>query len=151
MAKYHNVKTRGYDSVEALTYTVLGDPRTKKNSQIIAGSGTRCPRCGKFSKQWIRQGTNYDNYAEQAAWQLRPMPAEPIFKAVNVRYLFYMKTRRRVDLTNLMEAMDDILVARGILADDNSNIIAAHDGSRVLYDKALPRVEIEITDFEEER
>ena len=130
-----------------LKYTVRGDPRTKKNSQVIAGSGARCPRCGKFAKQWIRQGTNYDNYAEQAAWQLRPKPAEPISKAVNVRYLFFMQTRRRVDLTNLMEAMDDILVARGILADDNSNVIAAHDGSRVLYDKALPRVEITITEI----
>lgn len=131
-----------------LKYTVRGDPRTKKNSQMIAGSGPRCPRCGKFAKQWIRQGANYDNYAEQAAWQLRPKPEQPISTPVNVRYLFYMKTKRRVDLTNLMEAMDDILVARGILADDNATIIAAHDGSRVLYDKALPRVEITITEME---
>ena len=133
-----------------IEYTVRGDPRTKKNSQMIAGSGPRCPRCGKFLKQWIRQGEAYDNYAEAAAWQLRPRPEKPIDRPVNVRYRFYMKTRRRVDLTNLIEAMDDILVARGILKDDNSTIVAAHDGSRVLYDRDRPRVEIKITEFEEE-
>ena len=127
-----------------IEYTVRGDPRTKKNSQMIAGSGARCPRCGKFLKQWIRQGSAYDEYAEKAAWQLRPKPKEPISTPVNVRYLFYMKTRRTVDLTNLMEALDDILVDRGILADDNAGIIVSHDGSRVLYDKDLPRVEIVI-------
>ena len=66
---------------------------------------------------------------------------------MNVRYLFYMKTHRRVDLVNLMEAMDDILVGKGILKDDNASVIAGHDGSRVLYDKENPRVEIEITEF----
>ena len=129
-----------------INYTVRGDPRTKKNSQMIAGSGARCPVCKKFEKQWIRQGPAYNDYAEQAAWQLRPRPREPIRTPVNVRYLFYMKTKRRVDLVNLIEAMNDILVARGVLADDNAGIIASHDGSRVLNDKNNPRVEIEITE-----
>ena len=132
----------------SLRYTVRGDPRTKKNSQMIAGSGRRCPVCKKFAKEWIRQGPAYNNYAEQAAWQLRPKPKEPISTPVNVRYLFYMKTRRRVDLVNLIEAMNDILVARGILADDNARIIVSHDGSRVLYDKDLPRVEVEIEEVD---
>ena len=130
-----------------LRYVVKGDPRTKKNSMMIAGNGARCPRCGKFEKEWIRQGKAYNDYAEQAAWQLRPKPEKPIIQPVNVRYLFYMKTHRRVDLVNLMEAMDDILVGKGILKDDNASVIAGHDGSRVLYDKENPRVEIEITEF----
>ena len=127
-----------------LHFVVEGDPRTKKNSQMIAGSGRRCPNCGKFETQWIRQGSAHNDYAEQAAWQLRPKPEKPILRPVNVRYLFYMKTRRKVDLTNLMEAMDDILVGRGILADDHAGIVAGHDGSRVLYDRDRPRVEITI-------
>lgn len=61
-----------------------------------------------------------------------------------------VKTHRRVDLTNLMEAMNDILVSRGILADDNYHIIAGHDGSRVKYDKNEPRVEIVIAEMEKE-
>jgi Holliday junction resolvase RusA-like endonuclease len=56
-----------------------------------------------------------------------------------------MPTRHRVDLVNLLEATCDILVDAGILADDNSNIVAAHDGSRVEYDKYNPRVEITIS------
>ena len=59
-----------------------------------------------------------------------------------------MPTRRRVDLTNLMEAAHDVLVAAGILADDNNTIIVSVDGSRVLYDKANPRTEIFIEELE---
>ena len=60
-----------------------------------------------------------------------------------------MPTMHRVDLGNLHAATDDILVKSGVLQDDNSNIVAGHDGSRVLYDKENPRVEIEITEMEE--
>lgn len=65
---------------------------------------------------------------------------------INLQAVFYMPTRRRVDLTNLLEALDDALVAAGILGDDNCTVIVGHDGSRVKYDKARPRIEIEITD-----
>jgi Holliday junction resolvase RusA-like endonuclease len=51
-----------------------------------------------------------------------------------------------VDLVNLVEATCDILVDAGVLVDDNSGIVTSHDGSRVLYDKTDPRVEIEITE-----
>ena len=53
-----------------------------------------------------------------------------------------MKTHRRVDLVNLLEATDDILVSCGVLKDDNAKIIVSHDGSRVYYDKEAPRAEI---------
>lgn len=43
----------------------------------------------------------------------------------------------------------DILVDAGILADDNARIVTGHDGSRVLYDKGNPRVEIVINTEEE--
>lgn len=112
---------------------------------MIAGAGKRCPVCKKFEKQWIRQGKTHDQFAESALWQLRPRPARPIDFQVNVRCLFYMQTRRKVDSLNLLAAIDDILVTAGILADDNSQIVVAHDGSRVLYDKDRPRTEITIT------
>ena len=67
---------------------------------------------------------------------------------VNVRCLFYMKTKRKVDLTNLLEAVDDVLVKYHVLADDNMTIVAGHDGSRVLYDKDHPRIEMTITNME---
>lgn len=133
-----------------LRYTVLGDPRTKKNHQKIAGAGRRCPVCGKFEKQWVRQGSAHDKFADMVIPQLIPRPPQPIEERVNVRYLFYMKTRRVVDESNLIAAMDDILVDSGILADDNCRIVAGHDGTRVRYDKENPRCEITITTMTDE-
>lgn len=66
---------------------------------------------------------------------------------VNVQCVYYMPTRHRVDLVNLLEATNDILVAGGVLADDNCKVIAAHDGSRVDFDKYNPRVEITISSY----
>lgn len=128
-----------------IKYIIKGDPRTKKNSLMIAGAGKRCPVCKKFDKQWIRQGKAHDEFSTVALWQLRPRPKEPISCPVNIKCLFYMQTRRRVDSLNLLAAIDDLLVDAKILADDNSQIVVAHDGSRVLYDKDNPRVEIFIT------
>lgn len=68
---------------------------------------------------------------------------------MNVRCVYYMKTARRVDLANLIEATTDILVKARVLEDDNCRIVAAHDGSRVDYDKRNPRAEIWIEEMED--
>lgn len=128
-----------------IKYTIKGDPRTKKNHQMIAGAGKRCPVCKKHEKQWIRQSGYHDEFAEAAKWQLRPIPPRPIECPVNVKCVFYMKTRRKVDQLNLLATIDDLLVEMKILADDNSRIVVGHDGSRVFYDKDNPRTEITIT------
>lgn len=133
-----------------IRYTIKGDPRTKKNHQMIAGAGKRCPVCKKHEKQWIRQGKFHDEYSELAKWQLRPVPTRPIECPVNVKCLFYMKTRRVVDQLNLLATVDDLLKDVGIIADDNSRIVVGHDGSRVLYDPDNPRTEITITKIEAE-
>lgn len=75
-------------------------------------------------------------------------PRSPISARVNVRCVYYMKTARRVDLANLIEATTDILVKARVLEDDNSKIVSAHDGSRVELDRKNPRVEIEIKEME---
>jgi len=56
-----------------------------------------------------------------------------------------MPTRRKCDLSNMLEALDDVLVKYGLLEDDNYTIVESHDGSRVLYDKENPRTEVYIT------
>lgn len=61
-----------------------------------------------------------------------------------MKCVYYMPTRHKVDLCNLLAATCDILVKANVIEDDNSKIIVSHDGSRVLYDKENPRVEIEI-------
>ena len=60
-----------------------------------------------------------------------------------------MPTRRRTDLNNLLEAVTDLLVHAGILADDHYGIVASHDGSRCFVDKDNPRTVITITRIEE--
>ena len=128
---------------------IKGDPRTKKNSMIIAGTGQRCPVCKKFKKQWVRQSPQHDAWHKAASRQLTAPPEKPISSPVNCRYVFYTETRRRVDGLNLEAAIDDLLVANDILEDDNSRIVISHDGSRVRYDPYNPRVEITITASDE--
>ena len=69
---------------------------------------------------------------------------------VNVKAVFYMPTRRKVDISNLNSAIHDILVDARVISDDNRDVVAATDESRVYYDKNNPRVEITITPIDEE-
>lgn len=131
-------------------YIIPLDPRTKKNHQMIAGAGSRCPYCGKHQKQFIRQGHALSDYTMKAYPHLHPKPACPIETPVHIKYLFYMGTRRKVDGLNLAAAADDLLVLADILKDDNSAIVKSHDGTRVLYDKENPRTEVYIYAFQEE-
>lgn len=123
-----------------IKFTLYGNPVTKKNSQRILMTRTGRP--------FIMPSKQYEQYRRDCLRQITGDAKKRIEKRVNVKYLFYMGTRRKVDLTNLEEALDDILVDAGVLADDNSRIVAAHDGSRVLYSKENPRVEIEIEEME---
>lgn len=113
-------------------------PRTKKNSQrIVLVKGRPIIMPSKLYKDFEKECGKYMPTLRQP----KPYFDEP----VNVKVLYYMPTRRRVDLVNLLEATDDMLVHYGILSDDNHNIVASHDGSLILYDKENPRQEIEIT------
>lgn len=114
-------------------------PRTKKNSQQIFFNKATGKRMIVPSKQ-------YKEYEQACLWQIRRLK-EPISWAVNVKCVYYMPTRRKVDLSNLIEASLDILVRAGVLEDDNCEIASAHDGSRVFYDKENPRAEITITEL----
>lgn len=132
------------------SYVIPLDPRTKKNHQMIAGTGGKCPVCHKPAKQFIRQGSANTEYAYKASRYLFPKPQEPIGGKVKLVYRLYMKTRRKVDDLNLYAALDDILVKEKILTDDNISVIRDRDGSRVFYDKENPRAEIYIYEYKEE-
>lgn len=122
-------------------YTIKLPPITKKNSQQILMNK-------KTGKPFIMPSAKYRQYEKDAEWFLKPKPPRPIECAVNVKCLFYMPTRRRADLNNLLEAATDLLVHAGILADDHYGIVASHDGSRCIWDKDNPRTEITITKIE---
>lgn len=119
--------------------TIQGNPITKKNSFQMA----RNPKTGAM---FPVQSKAYKGYQTKALKQLKQIKTEPIKKPVNICYKFYMETRRPVDSLNLCEALDDILVKAGILLDDNRDIVASHDGTRVWHDKTNPRTEIIITE-----
>ena len=119
--------------------TLCGEPRTKKNSARILN--------GRAGRPYVAPSKAFVEYEEACLWQIRK-PRTPISARVNVRCIYYMKTRRKVDLANLIEATCDILVKAGVLEDDNSQIVAGHDGSRVSYDKENPRAEIWIEEME---
>ena len=131
-------------------YVIPLDPRTKKNSHRISGCGKRCPVCGKYERQFIRNATKTTDYAFKAVKFLRPKPARPIEGPVWLVYKLYTQTWHRKDDLNLYEALDDILVTNGILKDDDRKTIRSRDRSRVLYDKDNPRAEIYIYSYSEE-
>ena len=121
-----------------MIYTIPIDPKTKKNSQqIITIKG----------RPMIIPSSAYKKYEKEAMKYLIP-PESPIDYPVKVECHFYMATRRRVDLNNLLECATDCLVKAGVLEDDNANIVVSHDGSRVHYDKGNPRTIISIERIE---
>ena len=110
--------------------TLYGDPRTKQNSARIIRTRLGTP--------FVAPSKVYVDYETDCLRQIKK-PHSPISARVNVRCVYYMKTARRVDLANLIEATTDILVKARVLADDNSKIVAAHDGSRGELDRKTPR------------
>ena len=119
-----------------LKFTIPLPPVTKKNhQQIIVNKKTGRPM--------VIPSRQYKQYEKECGWFVQGKGLK-INEPVNVKCVYYMPTRRRVDLTNLMEATHDILVTYEVLADDNSKVIRSVDGSRVMYDKENPRTEITI-------
>ena len=86
----------------------------------------------------------YVDYENKCKFYI-PNIEKPIDYPVNIKMVFYRDSIRKIDLVNLEEAVCDILVKFGVLADDNRNIVAGMDESRVFYDKNHPRTEVTIT------
>ena len=125
-----------------LNFTLEVVPHSKKNSSQICRL--------KNGKTLLLPSKLYKKFENECLELIQEDLKLHINKPVNIKAHFYCKTRRKIDLTNLLEALDDMLVKSGVLEDDNRNIIAGHDGSRVYWDKERPRIEIWIEDFKEE-
>ena len=123
--------------IKKLIFSIPLPPISKKNSQQIMINSTT-------GRPFIMPSKQFKDYEESALWFI-PKYYKPIDYPVNVKCLFYMPTRRKCDLTNMLEAIDDIMVKAGVLADDNFTIIQSHDGSRICYDKEHPRTDVCIT------
>jgi len=123
--------------IKRLRITIPLQPRTKKNSSRIVTNK-------KTGKPFLIPSKEYKDYEADVGFLINARSGRglKIDYPVNVQCIFYRKDRRRCDLPNLLNAIDDILVKCEVLADDNFNIIAGHDGSRVRVSKENPRTEI---------
>lgn len=117
-----------------IKFTIPVTPITKKNHQQIVKAGGR---------MIVVPSKQYKQYEKDC--RIFMPDVKTVDYPVNVKAIYFMPTRRRVDLTNLHEALHDVLVKHGVLEDDNCKIIVATDGSRVMYDKEHPRTEVLIT------
>lgn len=123
-----------------LEFTILLHPATKKNNMNVG-------RNRYSGKTFVSQNRKYLDYEKQCV--LYMPKTDLIDYPVNIKAIFYVKDKRKRDLTNLHAALHDILVKYDILKDDNYNVVASTDGSRVYYDKENPRTEVTITKMEE--
>lgn len=118
--------------------TIPINPVTKKNHGnivMIKGRPIMLP-----SKPYLEY--------EKKCKQYIPTLEKPIDYPINLKCTFYMETHRKVDLSNLISAISDVLTKYKIIVDDNRNIVASYDGSVVLYDKEEPKTIVEITKVE---
>lgn len=126
--------------LERLKFNINLVPRTKKNSQRIIVNR-------KTNRPMIIASNAYKEYESAAGYFLKGKGIK-IDYPVNVKAVYYMPNKRRVDLTNLNEALHDILVKYDVLEDDNYKIIASTDGSSVHVDRNNPRTEVTIEKVE---
>lgn len=130
-----------------ISFTIPIHPVTKKNNQQIIPIKTPTGKTRHIpipSKQY----KEFEQACLPFLYQVKQQ-AGIVDYPINMACVFYVSKRLKYDLTNLLEAIDDTAVKAGFLLDDNRDIIAAHDGSRVFYDKLNPRIEIKITKLED--
>lgn len=121
--------------------TIPLQARSKKNSQQIFWNS-------KTHRPFVSQSKLYKEFEKKCGLFLNKY-ATNIDYPINVKCVFYFKDKRKRDLTNLENAIADILVKYKVLADDNYTILASWDGSKIIYDKSIePKIEIEITKLE---
>ena len=141
-------------------FVIYGTPRSKKTSNRVVNIGPMCRVCGKrggFPK--VLPSEAYCEWEADAVRQCMDIKVKlrnagielPIAHPIGIEALFYLaptkEGRMRLDcpdLSNLMEALADMLQEAGIIKDDRQ--IADWDGSRRLLGE--PRIEVFIAILE---
>ena len=108
----------------------------KKNSQQIFINS-------KTHKPFIRQSESYIKFEKDCEYFLNKYKLN-IEDPINLKCIFIVPDRRRRDLCNLLESIQDILVKYNVIADDNYNIVQSVDGSRIKYIKGRQETIIDI-------
>lgn len=138
-------------------FVLRGAPRSKKNSPRVVNIGPMCRACGKrggFPK--VLPSLAFEEWQHDAVIQCMKIKPNliaagvelPIVHPVGIEALFYVApTKSGVmrldcpDLSNLMEALADMLQEAGIIKDDRQ--IEDWDGTRRMLGE--PRIEVFIT------
>lgn len=121
--------------------TIVGTPRTKKNSGRIARTRSGVP--------FVLPSAQYVKWRD-AAWpqaraQWFTMVGQSLAAPCEVALTVY-RARRTGDLDNFISAAGDLLQYAGVIKNDR--LIRSWDGSRLECDPTNPRVEILITPLE---
>ena len=99
--------------------------RPKKNSQQVIFSNGR---------PLVIQSKQYLQFERDCAYFLKRY-SRHIETPVNLKCTFFVPDKRKRDLCNLLNAIQDVLVKYDVIADDNYNIVQSVDGSRIIYEK----------------
>tara|TARA_R100001530_G_scaffold134845_1_gene110586 strand:+ start:1614 stop:1970 length:357 start_codon:yes stop_codon:yes gene_type:complete len=115
----------------------MGRIPSKKNSRNIFVKG------GKIIN--IPQN-KYKEWHEQALWQLKAqrVPQDKIKNLTSMTMTFWKPDKRKIDLTNKAQSIEDLLVDYGFIEDDNCDVVPLLQLKRGGIDKENPRCEIEI-------
>ncbi len=112
---------------------ITGQTPSKKNAKRIVTNP-------KTKKPFIISSKIHNEWEKSALWQLKgikPLENYP----VSMTCIFYLKDKRRRDLSNMVQSVEDVLVKAGILQDDSWNLL-----SRVVLEcrgvDPQPRVEV---------
>lgn len=141
-----------------IKFTLPIKPRTKKNTPMILWRKQPFQiKIGKVTvanipyTPFIAPSAGYSDFENDSLPYFYRVKQEVgvVNYPVNIQCIFYMDARRKVDLSNLLNAVDDAMVKSGLILDDNRDIIAGHDGSRVYHDNINPRIELEIKELKD--
>jgi Holliday junction resolvase RusA-like endonuclease len=129
--------------------TVLGPPCVWKNQRRVVTKPFVKSHPSKKAAAWMKSAIGQ----LERQWIYKPIPK---LWQLNAKILSYLPTPRLneegdihgwlADADNLYGGPGDALESAGILEDDVC--IESHDGSRRLYDKENPRVEMTLTLFD---
>jgi Holliday junction resolvase RusA-like endonuclease len=122
-------------------FVITGKPAVLKNSKVIVTKPFPRLLPSKASKAWTKAALA--QLPRQKSIR-QPLPVEV---TVNAAIVTYAHDRRERDLDNSLGGPLDALVSAGVLTTDSNKQVKSLDGSRLLYDKANPRVEITLTPY----
>ncbi|MHB8483646.1 MAG: RusA family crossover junction endodeoxyribonuclease [Nitrospiria bacterium] len=122
-----------------MRFILTGRVPSKKNSRILICRG-RYPMSIPNGK--------YTSWHKDASLQLKNQAIPRFSGVVSITMTFFFPDKRKTDLSNKGESVNDLLVDNKIIIDDNWNVLRSLHYFSGGVDKENPRVEIDIVELE---